>query len=1102
MAHPSDEIGPPVRPRPNYAPGVLIVKLKEPVADQLKAALVRGEPLHQVSLTPSLDALNTKCALKDMRLLFRSFQVKDEVGRVVGVETMAEHFRRASDQFPARAARGALEYRGPDLTTFFKLRTERGADIEAAAAEYGRDPDVEYAGPDYEAKVAWQPNDHFYNTPIPGSWGQPYSDLWGIKKIRCGEGWDYSKGSGVTVAVIDSGTWYRYCTGQPPGVENYDGHLDLKPNLWINYYEYYGRPGYDDDGNGYIDDKYGYNFVDNPEDPEDSVGSDPMDFNGHGTHVGGTIAAVGNNVNGVIGVAPQARVMTVKALSRGGWGYNSWIADGIEYAASNGADVFNLSLGGPGKPFDVVSAIEYAYSLGCVIVVAAGNDSLNATWHCPANLARTITVSATDYQDSPASFTNYGTVVDVAAPGCDILSTRSASDTHSQSLWIDDPEDPGDLKMYLRLNGTSMSAPHVAGTAALVLSVNPSLNPEEVRTCLRKSAVDLGEYGFDEFYGFGRTDAMGAVQRAYTASYACQALIMEPEDGEVFVRDEGAGVDVYGIADSDYWDYYPYCWDVYYKPKYGSSAWNYLSSGYNRAPWYYGTHMGTISFDNVPDGSVSIRLTVYGYYGEAFCDYKTVVVCTSRHYIYYDPPDLPNWVKPGVPHSACGCPLIADLTTAYSGKEIFIGTEGRYVYDFLDGEWTEVWRPGFYRAVRSDGNALWEDVCNDYSSQEPTHYGTFAPPTGAELNSYYPLEEVVLPTEKGFEPPETLKTLRMFSAGGQQVWERLMSAHYYAWGSAASVADLESGYAGQEVVVAHGGNVSCLTGDLSLVIWSVPVSGSQALAFSSPVIANMDGQSDLEIAVGTHGDSPSDKVRVLKRIGGSWQIYRTFTVGNAVRSSPAAADLFSQWPDPKGVVKQTPGCEIVVGTSNATNPGKVYCLSASALLTCWTYTPGAGSAVISSPAIADLDGDADLEIVVGCDIWGGGGKVLCLHHDGTLKWELQTLWHFSRSSPAIADLDPAHPGLEVAIMDLAGRLYILHGDDGTVQWCVDIPGYCSVWPNYSPAVGDVRPDAPGLEIVAAMQDDYLYIFNIAGTQSGIVPWPMFHHDARHTGYAP
>jgi len=125
MAHPSDELAPASEPKPKYAPGVLIVKFKEPVADQLKAALVRGEPLHQVSLTPSLDALNAKHGLKDMRMLFPSFQVKDALGGITRIETMSEHVAKVRERFTVRATRSSAVYTGPDLTRVFKLDVGR-----------------------------------------------------------------------------------------------------------------------------------------------------------------------------------------------------------------------------------------------------------------------------------------------------------------------------------------------------------------------------------------------------------------------------------------------------------------------------------------------------------------------------------------------------------------------------------------------------------------------------------------------------------------------------------------------------------------------------------------------------------------------------------------------------------------------------------------------------------------------------------------------------------------------------------------------------------------------------------------------------------------
>ncbi|MDP2897443.1 MAG: S8 family serine peptidase [bacterium] len=1097
MTHPSDELAPASEPKPKYAPGVLIVKFKEPIADQLKAALVRGEPLHEVSLSPSLDALNAKYGLKEMRMLFRSFIVKDAGGSTTHIETMSEHIAKVREKFPLRAERSAPQYKGPDLTTFFRLRMDAKADMETVAADYGKDVQVEYAGPDYEATLCWQPNDYFYRPNVPGSWGQPYPDLWGIRKIRCGEAWDISKGSGVIIAVIDTGTWYRLHPGNP----YYAGHPDLVSNLWINYLEYIGAPGRDDDGNGYIDDKYGYNFVYNSYDPEDSVGTDPMDFNGHGTHVAGTAAAVGNNVIGVIGVAPQAKVMTVKALTREGWGEWSWTAEAIEYAVDNGADVLNLSLGGTAKPPDVVSAIEYAWNSGCVIVAAAGNagetNGENAYDTFPGNAQRTIAVSATEYNDGKAAYSNFGFGIDVAAPGSDVLSTRSAQvfgGFANQARWVDDPNDVHHGSIYVRADGTSMSTPHVAAVAALILSINPYLNPEEVRTCIRKSAVDLGQYGFDEVYGFGRLDARGAVERASSASNASQALILEPEDG-LFWRldDEQSTIDVYGIADSDYWNYYPHSWEVHYRPTHGPSGWTYVGSGSDRKPWYYGGYMGTIYLDDLPDGQYTVRLTVY-HGSQPYYDYAPVLVCAGRRRLSY-------WAwEDGLTSGLfpmASAPVLAELDETSPGLEIFVGTQGMWRC-FVTPTGGDYWRwfPGLHATLHPDGTPilqwytlLWYGGAGSMCSASAADLDLVSPDPNLS-----PLE-FVYGTEDRWD--QDWKRLRAHGGmGWPEWWEDFPGQRGIR--SSPAIADLLPDEH-PEIVFGHGPTIYWLRYDGS-VLWERYDPQYLDVEWSSAAIANVnaDPYGYPEIAIGSQRDN---SLHVLQWYG---DLYRHFETGGAIESSPAVADILT---DQQGY----PGLEIVVGS----NDGYIYCFSCTQGTTCWSYYTG--GPVRSSPAIGDIDPSTEgFETVVGSD----ANKVLCLRADGTLLWEFQTEDDVSHSSPALGDLNPSSPGLEVAIGTLNGTAYVLNGGDyGSLFWVFECDpgtwghehrstpnGAYEPWETLSrpqscsPVIADINVQRAGLEMVLAPDDGHIYILNFPGTETGTQPWPMFHHDARHTGF--
>ena len=257
--------------------------------------------------------------------------------------------------------------------------------------------------------------------------------------IDAPEAWDTTTGSSdIVLAVVDT------------GVDS--NHKDLKGKVMK-----------------------GYDFVNND--------SDPMDDHGHGTHVAGIAAAKSNDGIGIAGVCWECRVMPVKVLTSGGWGYWEWIAQGIVYAAFNGADVINLSLGGSTDSKVLHDAVKDARNAGVAVIAATGNSHSTPVLY-PARYSETIAVAATDHNDERASFSSYGPEVDIAAPGVSILSSL-----------------PGDK--YAKWSGTSMATPHVTGAAGILLSVS-KVSPEELRNCLRESADDKGTPGWDEYYGAGR----------------------------------------------------------------------------------------------------------------------------------------------------------------------------------------------------------------------------------------------------------------------------------------------------------------------------------------------------------------------------------------------------------------------------------------------------------------------------------------------------------------------------------------------------------------------------------------------------------------------
>ncbi|MEY4064054.1 MAG: hypothetical protein RIR26_262 [Pseudomonadota bacterium] len=304
----------------------------------------------------------------------------------------------------------------------------------------------------------------------------PDSKLWGINIIGAPQAWEVTQGSNdVIVAVVDTGIDYN--------------HPALKDNMWVNAAEAAGQAGVDDDGNGIVDDIYGADFI--------SGHATPLDDEGHGSHVAGTIAG-SLPANNFYGVAPRARLMAVKTHNTRGEGSKISVVKGILYAADMGARVLNCSWGGAPEAgaYDqlLFDAIEYANKKGAVLVAAAGNESANNDQgpHFPANydLAGIISVAASDKLDRRANFSNYGAnSVDLAAPGLGIFSVAAGG------------------KGYTYLSGTSMATPHVAGAVALLASTaaGRSLSAGEIRDSLMANVEKLGEWRTRTISG-GRLD--------------------------------------------------------------------------------------------------------------------------------------------------------------------------------------------------------------------------------------------------------------------------------------------------------------------------------------------------------------------------------------------------------------------------------------------------------------------------------------------------------------------------------------------------------------------------------------------------------------------
>ena len=323
---------------------------------------------------------------------------------------------------------------------------------------------------------------------VPGAFAQAPHDSrqgeqWAVAEgavLNLPGAWELSQGAGVTVAVIDSGARLD--------------HTDLAPNVWVNFDEVPGN-GVDDDANGYVDDVHGVDLTTSARGRQDL-----SDGNGHGTHVSGIIAGAANG-RGVVGVAFRARLMIVKVLDARGAGTTGAVAEGIRYAAANGARIINLSLGGPTRDPRLVEAVNAAEAANVLLVCSAGNlgNNVDNTPSYPVALASSniVGVAATEPQNgrSLGSFSNYGrNTIGLAAPGVDVLSSAN---------------DGG----YELKSGTSMASPHAAGVAALMAAMRSDLSASELRAQLLQNA---GRSSLPVSGGY--LDALSSVVKVASAS--------------------------------------------------------------------------------------------------------------------------------------------------------------------------------------------------------------------------------------------------------------------------------------------------------------------------------------------------------------------------------------------------------------------------------------------------------------------------------------------------------------------------------------------------------------------------------------------------------
>jgi len=448
-----------------FVPGEVVVKFNDNIGNSLPSEVKGPVLLNSSSLTQT----NIKVGASNLTRTFSDSKDKDEAKKL-GLENV------------------------------YKVKIPKDSDVLNAVSEYKKDSNVVWAEPNYLNFTSATPNDTNYNLQ------------WALTKVQAPAAWDIQKGENGSpvpkIAIVDTGVDWN--------------HVDLASNIWVNSADPIN--GIDDDHNGYVDDYRGWDFVntaclgpgDCPIDGFDLICTDadytvrdnnPDDSNGHGTLVSGVAGAVTNNSAGVAGISWNAKIMAVRAGYDASWdGYthigvidDADAAAAIAYASDMGANVISMSWGGVSENNTIRDAINYANGKGTVMVAASGNDAPTPLLFYPAAYDQVISVTATDASDHFIAGWNYGSWIDVSAPG-DNIYTTAMSDTYGYA------------------SGTSLATPHVAGVVALLKAKYPTWAKQAIvnRLINRTDYIDSSNPSYAQKMGRGRLNPAAALGNDYT----------------------------------------------------------------------------------------------------------------------------------------------------------------------------------------------------------------------------------------------------------------------------------------------------------------------------------------------------------------------------------------------------------------------------------------------------------------------------------------------------------------------------------------------------------------------------------------------------------
>lgn len=1038
-------------PSAKYVKGEILVKLKDSTESDRFQQNMRSKKidLNQKSLSISpADIQSLPLALQEIN---RKYPIKQVEKVFKGTDSPQKEISKFKQKFTQDIAQGKRkikekEFLMTDLSRTYKLKFDTSASIDKIVNDLQFNSQIEYAEPNYIYKTGqWLPNDPYFLDSYPEEtkdrylyWAPQYDYQWNLKKISADIGWNLSVGSSNIIVAV------------------------IDTGVDCNHPELQGRC------------VEGYDF---PYDQRDQI-----DDNGHGTYIAGIISAKTNNKIGMAGMNWNGKIMPVKVLTSDAAGTGEWIAKGIKFASDKGAQVINLSIYGEPRSQTFADALEYAYDLDIVTVTIAGNDQMDASKFYPASDPHVIVVAATDENDKRADFSNFGNEVDVAAPGVEILSLR-AKDTDMYGPPVSpDRSDPRFhyyshiiADKYYRASGTSFAAPHVAALAALIKTRKKTFSNEDIRQIIR-SGVD--SILTDKYIGTGRIN----VSKALRIDSIPQVKIISPVLTDVYGK-----IDIKGLAAGPNFSYYILEYALGRNPQ----TWQQITKNTNQVS---GGVLSSWDTRDVPDGVVTLKLSVFEKNGLKFDD-QAIIVITNK----ITEKTLPGWpvrTKNELTQRIGyylfrASPIIANLDGAKDKEIIYSGQDGK-VYAFkytgklmqgwpveigadtysspavadldLDGK-SEVVAFGFMNFHYPEGSiSIPLSVFDQDGRIKPgwplrIEGRNLSSPVIANLDSNHDLEIIASPY-----------MLKVFHHDATQLkgWPVYLNTDTGTTASPA-VADIDN----------DGVNEIIEIGDKEGGLFTFKADGSKMPGW--PV--SMVGQSDAE-------------GNIIQKSEGSW-------------SSPAVADIDND--GVKEIIFANNGYTVCLktgqsGCNDIRYDGGLFAINSKSgkIKSGWPFgieTEGKNYGnIISSPAIGNLSGDDRLEIVIA----SLNSQIYAFDNSGKLlpgNWPVKT-GGFISASPVIADIDGDSKN-EIIIGSSDGYVYAFEADGSPVAgWPLATSSILTpqdIGVLSTVAIDDI--DGDGLsEIIIADNRDTIYALKTNSPVS--LEWPMFHHDARLTGYYP